>query len=201
MQAPPAAGHSQLLQIYRDFLGPGAEDAYREIEEEAARICGCFNCPNPYLAIEALTGAKEVWYLNGYRSEAHRDEVAQGYRGNAPLMAALDVIARRKADLVLSPVDLLAVWRPDLGRGTLWTVGDGRFLIVTVSNGLTDLEGTVFVAEEGTHFTIRAVQSRHEADIGVRSADEEARVFAVRPRMSVPAEAWVRADPEFWEGQ
>lgn len=201
MQAPAAAGHSQLLQIYRDFLRSGAEDAYREIEEEAARICVRFNCPNPYLAIEALTGVKEVWYFNGYRSEAHKDEVAQGYRGNAPLMAALNGIARRKADLVLSPVDLLTVCRPDLSRGTLWRVGDGRFLIVTVSNGVTDLDGTVFVSEEGTHFTLRAVQSRAEADIGLRSAGQDARVFAVRPRMSMPAEAWVRADPEFWEEQ
>jgi len=43
----------RILQIYRDFLEPGAETAYREIEEDAARICSRLKCPNPYLAIES----------------------------------------------------------------------------------------------------------------------------------------------------
>ena len=47
MKLPDGAEPPQILQIYRDFLRPGTDDAYREIEEEAARICARFKCPNP----------------------------------------------------------------------------------------------------------------------------------------------------------
>src|SRR6185503_445911 len=122
MQLPDGAEPPQVLQIYRDFLRPGSDDAYREIEEEAARICARFKCPNPYLAIESLTGPKEVWYLNGYRSAAHQTAVYDGYRNNAPLNRALDVIPKRKANLILAPLDVLAAHRPDLSRGQPWRV-------------------------------------------------------------------------------
>jgi hypothetical protein len=198
MQLPHVAEPPQILQIYRDFLRPGTDDAYREIEEEAARICARFKCPNPYLAIESLTDPKEVWYFNGYRSAAHQTAVYDGYRNNAPLLAALDVIPKRKADLILAPLDVLAAHRPDLGRGRSWRVGEGRFLVITVTKDSKEVEGTVFAADDGTLFVIGAAHSRHEADAEAAAAGEDARVFAVRPSMSMPAEEWRLADRDFW---
>ncbi len=60
-----AAHPPQILQIHREGLKPGSEVAYREVEENAARICAELRGPHPYLAIESLTGSKEVWFFNG----------------------------------------------------------------------------------------------------------------------------------------
>jgi len=62
--APP-----RILYIDRDFPKPGNEDEYRQIEDDAARICAEMTCPNPYIGIESLTGRKEAWWINAFASE------------------------------------------------------------------------------------------------------------------------------------
>jgi hypothetical protein len=53
----------QILQIYRDSVKEGGEATFKAIEEVAARACAELEFPHPHLAIESLTGPKEVWYL------------------------------------------------------------------------------------------------------------------------------------------
>ena len=90
----------QLLQIYRDFVQRGGEEAFRQVEEDAARICADLDCPNVHLAMESLAAPVEVWWLTPYLSEADKQRVADGYAHNAALMAALEGNAKRKAGLV-----------------------------------------------------------------------------------------------------
>ena len=70
----------RILQIYRDFLKPGAETPYRTVEEDAAHICRDLKCPHPYLAIESLTGPKEVWFLNAIESVAEQKQVGKNMK-------------------------------------------------------------------------------------------------------------------------
>jgi len=56
------ASDTQLLYVYRDFVRPGAEARYIEIEQDAARICRDLKCPHPYIGIESLTGPKQCWW-------------------------------------------------------------------------------------------------------------------------------------------
>jgi len=80
--AMPIAAHPQpprILQIHREGLKPGSEDAYRQIEDDTARICAELGCPHPYLGIESLTGSREVWFFNGYESSAERKHVVDDY--------------------------------------------------------------------------------------------------------------------------
>jgi len=60
-QQPP-----QILAVYRDFLKPGSETAYQQIENDGARICVELGCPHPCVGIETLTGAREARFLNGF---------------------------------------------------------------------------------------------------------------------------------------
>lgn len=55
------------------------------IEEDAARICANLHCPNSHLAMESLTGPKEVRWLTPYESESDRQRVANGYASNHAL--------------------------------------------------------------------------------------------------------------------
>jgi hypothetical protein len=189
----------QILQIYRDRLKPGSHVAYREIEQDIARVCADLGFPHAYLAIEPLMGPEEVWFLNGWESAAEQKQVADAYAKNTPLVTALETNGKRKASLTLKPVDVSANYRQNLSSGTPWAMGMGRYLVVTVTKTSRRIDGTVFEIPDGTKFVLLPAKTREEADAKVAAAGSEARVFAVRPYWSNPAKDWVAADPVFWQ--
>lgn len=189
----------ELLQIYRDPVRPGADEELRRVEEDAARICAELGFPNPHLALESLSGPKEVWWLNTFPSEDARRRVASEYTGNRRLVEALDGIAKRKSGLVSEPVDVLGRYRPDLSRGVVWDPAGARFVVATVRTNAAEHDAAVFETPDGTFFALRPARSRDEAESLARTAGPEARLLEVRPNWGMPAKAWVSADPEFWE--
>jgi len=189
----------RILQIYRDSLKRGGEAAFKAIEEDAARICADLKCPNPHLAIESLTGPKEVWWLTPYESEAEKQRVATGYANNPALMATLDGIGKRKKDVTGTPVNIIASYSAARSRGALWKLAGARFFVVTVTKRDPQIEGSVFEAADGTRFIIRPVGTRHQAEVIAAASGSETTVFAVRPYWGMPAKEWITADPEFWK--
>jgi len=187
---------SQVLNISREFPAPASEEKYRTIEEEAARMCAEMMCPNPYIGIESLTGPKETWWINGFESDGALKRVAQQYANNRQLTDALNGIAERKRGLVADSIEVVATYRKELSHGPLWDVGRGRFLVITVTPEKPATEGTVFETADGTRYVIRAARTADEAESKAR---EGAQIFAVRPYWSMPAKAWIAADPEFWK--
>jgi hypothetical protein len=190
---PPA-----ILQVFREPLKPGVEAEYRAIEEDTARIAVKLGCPHPYLGAESLTGPKEVWWFNGYESQDEVTQVEAAYKNNAALMAALQQSSERKSALTLPPIDVFANHRPDVSRGTPWSIGQGRFLAITRTKNRLTIDGTVFETPDGMRFIVTAARTREEADAKAAVAGQDTHVFAVRPEWSFPAEEWVAADPEFW---
>lgn len=193
------AGAPDLLQIYRDSLRPGADDAYRKVEEDAARICAELGFPNPHLALESLSGPKEIWWLNAFASEDARKRVASDYAANRPLVDALEGIAKRKEGLVAAPVDQIGRYRPDLSGGAVWDPTGARFVVATVGRDAAGSGAAVFETQDGTFFVLQPARSREEAEAIARTAGPGATPFAVRPNWGMPAKAWVDADPEFWK--
>jgi hypothetical protein len=206
----------RILEVYRDFLKPRVEAVYRPVEEDASRICAELNCPHSYLAIESLTGPKEVWFLNGYDSVAELKQVADAYEKNAPLLAALDRNVDRKRDLRSSePFEVFASYRQDLSRGVPWTMGQGRFLVIAIAKERVQIDGTVFETDDrirwgvnGTHtrghkddhiqLVVNAAQTREQADALAAATGPQSIIFAVRPYWGMPATEWIAADPSFW---
>lgn len=195
MPEPPA----RILQIYRDSVKEGGEDAYKAIEEDAARACADLRFPHPHLAIESLTGPKEVWWLNAFESEAERQQVTVDYARNPALVAALEGIAKRKEEVTGTPVNVFAGYRADLSRGVPWNPSGARFVVVTVTNEGQRIEGAFFEAPDGTRFILRPAGTRSEAEVLAKAAGAETTVFAVRPYWGMPAKEWIDADPEFWK--
>jgi hypothetical protein len=190
----------QMLQIVRESLNEGGEAEYRTIEEDAARICADLNCPNAHLAMESLTGPKEVWWLTPYESESDRQRVANGYASNRALMSALKDILRRKQGLVGAPIDMLANYRGDLSGQASWKMRGTRFFVVTMTNGDPPVVGAMFEAPDGTRFIFRSAGTRHEAEsLAADASSETTTVLAVRPYWGMPADDWIAADPEFWQ--
>jgi transposase InsO family protein len=89
MQVAAPAEPPAILQVYREPLKAGVRAEYDRLESETARQCAQLRCPHAYLGLESLTGPKEVWWFNGYDSEADRKRVARLMRqarlaGRAP---------------------------------------------------------------------------------------------------------------------
>ncbi|MGH9318969.1 MAG: hypothetical protein ACRD21_05570 [Vicinamibacteria bacterium] len=181
-----------VLQIHRDVLRPGSDAAYREIEEEIARDCRELWCPHPYLGAESLTGRKEVWYFNEFRSMAEQKQVGEEYARNHRLTDALRRHGERKARHTLEAINAFASYRKDLSRGAPWSPGQGRFLSITVTGSERVPEGTVFETADGTKFIVVPAETEP------KNAEAETRAFAVRPYWSMPAKEWIAADPAFW---
>jgi hypothetical protein len=183
------------MYIYRDSLKRGVDSTYRVIEDDGARICAKLRCPNPYLALESLSGPHEAWWLNTFATEADTARVAKVYATDRALATALDGVARRKAPLIGTPVNGFAVYRHDLSSGPAWSVAGARFIVVSVARDRR-LNGSAWAMADSTVYVLRPVPTRREAGALARQAN--ARVFAVRPNWSMPAPEWVAADPDFW---
>jgi len=187
----------RFLYIYRDSLKRGVDSTYRAIEEDAARICADLGCPNPYLALESLSGPHEFWWINAFAGAADTLRVVKAYAENAELMRALGAVPKRKASLIGKPIEGYAVYRPDLSDGSSWSVAGTRFMAVTVARGSRPVRGAVWQAKDSTLYVFRPAKTREQAEALAR--DQLGRVFAVRPSLSMPAAEWRAADPAFWK--
>lgn len=190
-QAPP-----RFMYIYRDSLKGGVDSAYRAIEDDAAQICADLECPNPYLALESLSGLHEAWWLNAFASEADTSRVVAAYAANRRLTEALVTVAKRKKPLIGTPTEGFAVYRPELSRGPAWSLAGKRFMVVTVGRSRRLTNGTVWGMGDSVLYAFRPARTRHEAE--TLAEREGGRVFAIRPNWSMPAPQWVAADPDFW---
>jgi hypothetical protein len=88
--------------------------------------------------------------------------------------------------------------RPELSRGIAWRMGEGRFLVITVTTAGPKSHGSVFETKEGLRFIVAPATTLQEAESKLASAAPGAKIFAVRPHFSMPAPDWIAADPSFW---
>jgi len=188
----------RILYIYREFWKPGTQADLDRIETKGARMCIDLKCPHPYLGIESLTGSKEVWYLNGFTSIEEQNRVKEEYNKKG-LFALMNQFTQQRAPFQSEPgKDSFSNYHPELSHGLPWSMGRGRFLVIVVTKGNPQSDGTVFETEEGMRFIVTPAQTRAEANGKLSSAGPGAKIFAVRPHFSMPASEWVASDPSFW---
>lgn len=96
-------------------------------------------------------------------------------------------------------MEVFASYRQDASRGAPWSLGRGRFLVITVTKSQRTIEGTVFETADGTKFIVMPADTHNKADTKAAAAGPEAHIFAVRPYWSMPAKEWIAADPVFWQ--
>jgi hypothetical protein len=224
-QDPPAA----LVQIYRERIKPGKIAAYVRIEEAAARFCAKMNCPNPYFAMTSLTGPNEVWWINGFDSPETIEKVWQAYGANQEIMTELNSIAEKKADLAFPADVLLAKLHPEMSFYSTpiaphyisISIVRVRFSHVAIFRDMRIRFKSVLEragrpqwayqvtsgAEDVTFVVMTPARSLREIQTTPVLDDpndiilfSETRLYAVSPSMSLPAQSWIDADPDFWKG-
>jgi hypothetical protein len=168
----------QILEIYRDYLKPEAVAANRRLENRAEHLCRTLDFRHSYLTIESVSGPKEMWYFNGFESQAEVEKLRREYGRNTTLAAALaDIVQRKAAFKRAESTDEFAHYRSDLSRGKPWIIGRGQFLLIVFFNGKPSLNGTVFEMEDGGRMLVRTTHSSAEARALARSAGSTANVF------------------------
>jgi hypothetical protein len=188
----------QFLLIVRELLRPGSEEAYNKNELQLAAACAALKCPHSYLALATMTGPKEVWWLNAFASQEESDRLETAYASNELLMATLQNLGARKEDFREALTTTMTEYRPQLsGRAALRIVG-ARFFVISYARNEGETAGAVFESPDGDLFVIISANSRAVAeDMAARSAPG-AIILEVQPQWSFPAEAWIDADPDFW---
>jgi hypothetical protein len=210
----------KILQIFREQIKPGKDAEYRRIEEDASVICRKMRCPNPYLALTSISGVSETWFVNGYDSSRAMAKVWEEYGQNAALLAELNRITARKAEIVFPAQTLFAHHREDLSQSARWHIGHARFFSITTvqvrpgHNATTALPKGPVVYQvvsgmtDGMFLVITPLRSVEEAGDELQKGpgatssaaiiSSETQLFALNPSMSYSAKEWMAADPEFW---
>lgn len=180
----------QILEIYRDYLKPDAVAGNRKLEKRAENLCRTLDFRHAYLTIESVSAPAEMWYLNGFESQAEMEKLGREYKQNTKLTAALNQIVQQKAPLKRAEsTDEFAHYRPDLSSGDPWIIGRGGFFVIVFFDGEPPLKGTVFEMKDGSRMLVRTTQTSSEARALAASAGSTAMVFRsyfyFRPRGDV----------------
>ena len=177
----------QILYISRDYLKADAVAANRKLKRRAEHLCRTLDFTHPYLTIESVSGRAEMWYLNGFDSQAEVEKLTREYQQNTKLLAALNDITQQKVALKRQDsTEEFAHYRSDLSHGDPWIIGHGRFLVIVFFEGEPPLNGTVFEMKDGSKMMVRTAQSSSDAYVLAASAGSPARVlrsfFYFRPQ-------------------
>jgi hypothetical protein len=168
----------QILEIYRDYLKPDAVAANRKLEKRAEHLCRTLDFRHAYLTIESVSTPAEMWYFNGFESQAEVETLRRDYEQNAKLTTALNEIVQQKAPLKSADsTDEFARYRSDLSSGDPWIIGGGRFLVIVFFMSDPPLNGTVFEMKDGGRMLVRTTRTLSEARALASSAGSTARVF------------------------
>jgi hypothetical protein len=168
----------QILYISRDYLKTDAVAANRKLERRAEDLCRTLGFTHPYLTIESVSEPAEMWYLNGFDSQAEVDKLTRQYQQNTKLLAALNDITQQKVTLKRQDsTEDFAHLRPDLSRGDPWIIGRGQFFVIVLFDGDPPMNGTVFEMKDGSRMLVRTAKSSSDAHVLAASAGSTARIY------------------------
>ncbi len=101
------------MQIGRESIKEGRAPAHRKVETDWARAFRRAKFPYHYLALETMTGANEVWFINSYPSFAAIEE-GDKLVENGPLKNEFELLEARDGELRSNTRNMLAVYRKDM---------------------------------------------------------------------------------------
>jgi len=120
-----------LIQITREEVKTGHNAMHSAYEAGWPAAYAKAKSPNYYLAMVAITGPNEAWYISPYASHAALGESMKRESDDKALSADIDRLQKGDADHINSVRTLHAVARSDLSYGAFPDMGLARFWEVT----------------------------------------------------------------------
>ena len=126
--APPAPAYN-VLTVFRETVKPGKGVAHNAHEEAWARAVAGAKPPNGFLAMTAMSGAPESWYMSVYPTWAAYEAAN---KAETPALAAIAKQYSAKEDEFLSDGrGMVLTFRADLSYGPPADIAASRYFSVT----------------------------------------------------------------------
>jgi hypothetical protein len=125
-QTPPAT--QGVLTIYRETVKPGKDAAHTKSETAWSRAQEMAKSQSHFVAMTAMTGPNEVWFVSGYGSLAEMQKVNEANDANAAVTAANDKYGPAESEFLQDGRQINLIERPDLSYSTGRPIWEMRFL-------------------------------------------------------------------------
>lgn len=119
------------LTIYREFVKAGRGAEHAQIEAGWPAAFAKANSPTTYLALTAMTGANEAWFLVPFASHAAMEEDTKRNAATPALTAELERLSRADAEVISEVRTMQLRARPDLSMGSFPNLAKVRYYDVT----------------------------------------------------------------------
>jgi hypothetical protein len=104
----------KVIRIYREDLKPGKQVAHEKVEAAYVRAFSKANWPIHYLALNAISGPSEAWFVEAHDSFASIQKEEQAFENSSALKTELAVLDQQDGDLRTGGRGIIAVSQPDL---------------------------------------------------------------------------------------
>jgi len=130
-QAAPATSPFKVIRIYRETVKPGKSYQHTAHEEAWAGAIVAAKGPTPMLAMTAISGAPENWYMTAFPTWADAEKNDKFY-ATTPALAAIDKQFNAKEDEYLSDGRMMVLtYREDLSYSAPLDMATARYFSVT----------------------------------------------------------------------
>jgi len=130
-QAAPAAPTYNVLYIYRETVKPGKGVAHDAHEGAWARAAAAAKPPTGFLALSAMSGAPENWYISAYESWAAYEAANKATAANAALTAVNDKFSAKEDEFLSDARGMALTFRQDLSYGGPADLAACRYFSIT----------------------------------------------------------------------
>lgn len=130
-QAAPAAPAYNVLTIYRETVKPGKGPAHDEHESAWARAVAAAKPPTGFLAMTAMSGAPESWYISAYASWAEYESANKASAASPALTAIGTKFSAMDNEYLSDARGMVLTVRQDLSYGAPADLAASRYFTVT----------------------------------------------------------------------
>jgi hypothetical protein len=116
------------LTIYRETVKPGKDAAHTKSETAWSRAVEMAKSQSHFVAMTAMTGPNEVWFVSGYGSLAEMQKVNEANDANAGVTAVNERYGAAESDFLQDGRQVNLVSRPDLSYSSGRPIWEMRFL-------------------------------------------------------------------------
>ena len=127
----PAPNPYRVLYVSRESVKPGKVGAHNKLEAQWAKAAADAKMPLGILALSAITGPREIWFVSGFPSYAEFSRMGKAMDDLAALSAVSARMEPQEGDLLSDARGMTLQVREDLSYGTGPSLATMRFFSIT----------------------------------------------------------------------
>jgi len=125
--APPF----KVLTVYRESVKPGMGTAHNAHENAWARANITAKTPTPMLAVSAMSGANEIWYMSPYADWAALEKSNASTTTSAALRGVQEQYSAKEGEYLTDARMMVLTRREDLSYGAPEDLSKARYFTIT----------------------------------------------------------------------